>query len=97
MDFLNTILAFLKSKALSVWTKVSGSLATIINEIPDDEITIFHAAQAQFTTDLAAGKSWGEAAADVWTYVKNAEGAELSKVSNLLLQAFIAKFEPTTA
>jgi hypothetical protein len=33
--------------------------------------------------------------ADTWTYVENQEGAELSKVSNLLLQAFMAKFETT--
>jgi len=94
MNFLDTILAFLKSEALSLWSKVSGVFTTILNEIPDDEIAILHAAQTQFSADLAAGKSWGEAAADVWTYVKNAEGAELSKVSNLFLQAFVAKFEP---
>lgn len=94
MTFLSTILAFLQSEALSIWSKVSGAFTTILNEVPDDEIAILHGAQTQFTNDLAAGKSWGEAAADVWTYVKNAEGAELSKVSNLFLQAFIAKFEP---
>jgi hypothetical protein len=97
MDFLNTILAFLKSEALSIWSKVSGSFATIINEIPDDEITILYNAKTQFTTDLANGKSWGDAAADVWTYVKNAETGELGKVANLFLQAFIAKFEPPAA
>lgn len=97
MTFLSAILAWLTSEALSLWSKVSGAFTAIINEIPDDEVAILHQAQAQFTADLAAGKSWGEAAADVWTYVKNAEGAELSKVSNLLLQAFLAKFEPPAA
>lgn len=57
----------MKSEALSLWSKVSGVFTTILNEIPDDEIAILHGAQTQFIADLAAGKPWGEAAADVWT------------------------------
>lgn len=91
---LNVIGTFFKSLGLSLWTAVSGALTTVLNEVPDDEIAIMHGAMSQFSNDLAAGKSWGEAAADVWTYVQNQEGKELGKVANLFLQAFIAKFEP---
>lgn len=93
--FLSTILSFFESTAISIWSKVSGAFVTIINEIPDDEVQIMHDGLAQFSADLKAGKSWGEAAADLWTFVANQEGKELSKVSNLLLQAAIAKLEPT--
>lgn len=92
--FLGVIVAFFESEALSIWSKVSGSLTTIVNELADDEVQILHDAEAKFTSDLAAGKGWGEAAADVWTFVKNQEGTELSKVGNLLLQVFLAQFEP---
>jgi hypothetical protein len=90
-------MAFFQAAALSVWTKVQGALNTVINEIPDDEIQIMHDGLAQFSADLTAGKSWGDAAADLWTFVENQEGKELSKVANLLLQAFVAKLEPPAA
>lgn len=95
--FLSTIVSFFESVALSVWSKVSGTLTTILNEIPDDEIQILHDGMAQFSADLEAGKGFGEAAADLWTSVKGGEKKELSKVANLFLQAFVAKFEPPAA
>lgn len=94
MNFLSTIGAFFKSLALSVWSKVSGSLMAILNEVPDDEIQIMHDAMTQFHADLDAGKSFGEAAADLWTFVHNQEGKEIGKVANLFLLAFVAKLEP---
>lgn len=94
MAFLSTVVSFFESVALSIWSKVSGTFTMILNEIPDDEIAILHGAMDQFSADLKAGKSWGDAAADIWTRVKNQEGKELSKVANLFLQAFVAKFEP---
>ena len=93
-NFFTTILNFIESEALSVWSKVSGAFNTILNEVPDDEIAIINGAIGVFTAALKAGKSWGEAAADTWTYVDNQEGAELSKVGNLLLQAFLEQFAP---
>lgn len=94
MSFLTTIVNFFESTALSIWSKVSGSINIVINEIPDAEAQILHDAMAQFSTDLHAGKSFGEAAADAWTLVKNAEAAELGRVGTHLLEAFIAQLEP---
>lgn len=97
MNWLASIWALLKSDALSVWSRVSATFNIILGELPDDEITIFHGAQTTFTAALQAGKGWGDAVAETWTYVENQEGQELSKVSNLLLQAFMAKAEPPVA
>ena len=93
MQFLESIWAMLKADALSVWSRVSAIFNTLLGELPDDEIAIFHGAQMTFADAMKAGKGWGDAVAETWTYVANQEGAELSKVSNLLLQAFMAKFE----
>ncbi|HEX4861720.1 MAG TPA: hypothetical protein VFV07_10820 [Rhizomicrobium sp.] len=93
MNFLESIWAMLKADALSIWSRVSATFNTLLGELPDDEINIFHGAQTTFTGALQAGKGWGDAVAETWTYVENQEGAELSKVANLLLQAFMAKFE----
>ena len=93
MQFLESLWAMLKADALSVWSRVSATFNTLLGELPDDEIAIFHGAQTTFADALKAGKGWGDAVAETWTYVENQEGAELSKVSNLLLQAFMAKFE----
>lgn len=93
MEFLDKIWTLLKSEFDYVFTNVSTSIQALLSEIPDDEIEIFHGAQTAFADALKAGKGWGEAVADTWTYVSNQEGAELGKVSNLLLQAFMAKFE----
>ena len=93
MQFLESIWAMLKADALSVWSRVSATFNTLLGELPDAEIAIFHGAQTTFADALKAGKGWGDAVAETWTYVENQEGAELSKVSNLLLQAFMAKFE----
>lgn len=95
MNFLTTLANFFKSTALSVWSKVSGTFFTILNEIEDDEIQIMHDGIDGFHKDLEAGKSFGEAAANLWTFVKNQEGKELSKVSTLYLEAFVAKAEQT--
>jgi len=93
-SFLSAVIAFFKADAISVWSKVQGAFNVVINEIPDDEIQIAHDTMDRFTAGLAAGKTWGEAAADVWTFVENQEGKEIGKVTNLLIQAFLAKFEP---
>ena len=93
MNFLESIWAMLKADALSIWSRVSATFNTLLGELPDDEINIFHGAQTTFAGALQAGKGWGDAVAETWTYVENQEGAELSKVANLLLQAFMAKFE----
>jgi hypothetical protein len=94
MDFLNTILAFFESAALSVWSRVSGVFHTILNELPDDEITIIHDSLGVLSSGLKAGKPFGEAAADALTFALNQEGKELSKVGRLLFDAAIAKLEP---
>jgi hypothetical protein len=96
MNFLDSIWTMLKADALSIWSRVSATFNTLLGELPDDEITIFHGAQTTFTDALKAGKGWGDAVAETWTTVENQEGAELSKVANLLLQAFMAKFETTS-
>jgi hypothetical protein len=97
MNLLSTILNFFKTGALDIWSKVSLSFNAIFNTLVEDEVALLGTAKEQFLADLAAGKSYGEAVADVWTTVENAEGAELSKVGNLLLQAFLAHFEPAAS
>jgi hypothetical protein len=93
MEFLDKIWTLLKSEFAYVFTNVSTTINALLSEIPDDEIAIFHSAQNIFADALKAGKGWGEAAADTWTYVENQESAAFGKVSNLLLEAFMAKFE----
>jgi hypothetical protein len=90
---LNAVLSFVEAEALSVWSKVSGSINVILNEIPDDEITILHNVMAKFADDLKAGKPAGEAAADAWAVLANAEGGEVSKVTQAVLDVFITSFE----
>jgi len=93
MQFLESIWTMLKTEFAYVFTSVTATINALISEIPDDEIEIFHGAQRVFADALKAGKSWGDAVAEAWTYAENQEKAELGKVSNLLLQAFMAKFE----
>ncbi len=94
MDFLETILSVFRSAALDIWSKVSLAFNAIFNTLFEDEVALLGEAKELFVKDLAAGKGWGEAAADLWTFVKNAEGRELSKVAELLLQAFVESFNP---
>lgn len=93
MQFLDSIWSMLKAEFAYVFTNVSATINALISEIPDDEIEIFHGAQNVFVDAIKAGKSWGDAVAEAWTYAENQETAELGKVANLLLQAFMAKFE----
>lgn len=97
MQFLESIWTMLKTEFAYVFTNVSATINALLSEIPDDEIEIFHGAQQVFADALKAGKSWGDAVAEAWTYAENQEKAELGKVANLLLQAFMAKFESPTA
>lgn len=92
--FLQTVVDWLKAEALSIWSKVSGVFTLILNELPDDEVQILHDAVKQFSDDLHAGKTPGEAAANAWAVASNEEGKELSKLGNLLLQAAIEKLSP---
>lgn len=96
MPFLDSIWTLLKAKFAYAFTNVSATINALLSEIPDDEIAIFHGAQTVFADAIKAGKSWGDAVAETWTYAENQEQAELGKVSNLLLQAFMAKFETST-
>jgi hypothetical protein len=85
-----TLWGLFVSVALSAWSKISGSLNVIVGQVADDELQIVHDEYNQFLSDMKAGKSAGEAAADVWTRTLNSEKAELSKVANLILQLLIA-------
>lgn len=96
-NLLSTIWNLLKAPFVDGYTAVVAVYNVLLSEIPNDEIAIMLGAKKVFTDALTANKGWGDAAAETWTYVENQEGAELSKVGNLLLQAFIAKFEPPAA
>jgi hypothetical protein len=90
MTFLTNLLALLVSDALSIWTKVSTSLNLIINEIPDDEITILHGTMQTAATSLQNGRSAEEAFTDALNFLQTQEKKEMSKLGEQLLQAFIA-------
>lgn len=94
MGLLTTILNLFVSEALSIWSKVSGALTTIVNEIPDDEVTILHDAMNAAAEALKGGASVEEAfTAGLNTFAAE-EKAELSKVGMALLQAFVYATAP---
>ena len=90
MSWIATILSFLGSEALSIWSKVSGTLTTIVNELADDEVAILHGAMVLAANDLQNGKDAETTFTDTLNYVAAQEKGELSKVGQALLQAFIS-------
>lgn len=97
MGLLTTVLNLFLSEALSIWSKVSGALTTIVNEIPDDEVTILHDAMAASAAALKAGAGVEEAFTAGLNTFSAEEKAELSKVGTALLQAFVYATAPKTA
>lgn len=75
---------------LTIETKVAQTLIAIVGEQPADQTKILHDAMAQFTADRAAGKSYGEAAADALTVFFAEEKGEADKVTTQLFQSFLA-------
>lgn len=96
MALLDTILAFITSKFAYVFTAVSGAFATILGEVPDDEIAILHGAMVLAAQDLKNGKSPEQTFTDTLNYVGAQEKGELSKLGEQLLQAFITATTPKT-
>ncbi len=100
MKLLDTVITFLKTEFDYLFTAVSGIFTTIVSEIPDDEIAILHGAMNTAADSLKAGRSAEEAFSDALNFLQQQELKELSKVGDLLLQAFIQatapKASPTT-
>lgn len=94
MELLATVLTFLETKFAFLFTAVSGIFNTIISEIPDDEIAILHGAMTTAANSLKAGRTAEEAFSDALNYLQQQEIKELSKVGDLLLQAFIQATAP---
>lgn len=94
MGLLATIVNLFVSEALSIWSKVSGALTTIVNEIPDDEVTILHDAMKAAAASLQAGDGVEVAFTAGLNTLAKEEGAELSKVGTALLQAFVYATAP---
>lgn len=94
---MNGILTYLttifQSVLVSVETKLASAFSAIITELRIDESDILHDAMSKFTSDRAAGKAYGEAAADALTVFYNEEKGEVSKVGLQLFQAFLAATE----
>ncbi len=96
-SLLSTVLTFLKTEFAFLFTAVSGIFNTIISEIPDDEIAILHGAMTTAANSLQAGRNAEEAFSDALNYLQQQEIKELSKVGDLLLQAFIQATAPKPA
>lgn len=90
MGLLTTVLTLLETKFTFLFTAVSSIFATILSEVPDDEITILHGAMTTAAASLKAGRTAEEAFSDALNWLQQQEIKELSKVGELLLQAFIA-------
>lgn len=93
-NLLATALAFLEKEFTYVFTAVTGVFNTILSEIPDDEVAILHGAMQTAAASLKAGRSAEEAFSDALNYLQQQEMQELSKVGDLLLQAFIQATAP---
>lgn len=76
-----------------IWTKLVGIFNGVINMLEDDEAQILHDSIDQFTKDRAAGKSFGEAAADALSVFYNEEKGEVSKVVQKAFELFLAQEE----
>lgn len=94
MDLLDKIWTFLKTEFTYIFTAVSGAFNTILSELPDDEIEILHGAMVTAATSLKNGRTAEEAFSDALNYLQQQEIKELSKVGDLLLQAFIHASAP---
>lgn len=94
MGLLQTVIGFLKAEFQYIFTAVTGVFNTILSEIPDDEIAILHGAMKVAADALHAGRSAEEAFTDALNYLQQQEMKELSKVGDLLLQAFIQATAP---
>lgn len=95
-SFLTTVLTFLKTEFAYLFTGVSAIFNAVISEIPDDEIAILHGAMTTAATSLSNGRNAEEAFSDALNYLQQQEIKELSKVGDLLLQAFIQATVPKT-
>lgn len=94
MNFLATVLTFLETKFEFLFTAVSGIFNTILSELPDDEIAILHGAMTTVANKLKAGGTAEESYTAALNYVAAQEMAELSKLGDQLLQAFITATAP---
>lgn len=92
-DILTYLEGIFKSLVVSIETKLAGAFSAIITELPGDESKILHDAMSNFTSDRAAGKTYGEAAADALTVFYSEERGEVSKIGLQLFQAFLAATE----
>lgn len=95
MKMLTTVLTFLETNFAFLFTAVSGIFNTIISELPDDEIAILHGAMTTAANDLKNGGDVETAFTAALNYVSAQEKAELSKLGNQLLQAFITATSPS--
>lgn len=77
----------------SIETKLLGAFTAVVSEQPADQKQILHDSIAKFTADRAAGKSYGEAAADALTVFYDGEKAEGGKVAKALFSAFLTSVE----
>jgi hypothetical protein len=94
MDWIKTVLALFANAAISIWSRVATTINLIINEMPDDQVTILHDALEAANKVLAAGGSAADALNAAETTWLGEEKTELDKVGRQLLGAWI---DATTA
>lgn len=92
-QLLTYIIALFAPVVNAIETKLVGAFGAIVTEQPEDQQKILHDSIDQFTKDRAAGKSYGEAAADALTTFYQGEAAEGNKVTTQLFNAFLAATE----
>lgn len=90
MSAILTFLASIFSPLIqSVGGRLSTAYTTSINTLETGEKIDLHDATAKFVADRAAGKGYGEAAADALSLFFNESKGTVGSASHLFFQAFL--------
>lgn len=90
----STIVDTIEADAGNAILRVLTGVSSIVLGVPDAEIKIFEDCWAAARADIAAGKTWGVAAADAWTTFYNEEFSEGKSVLAALLSFLLQSEAP---
>ncbi len=91
---ITAFIASLVAQFTGVQAALIAGLASIAGFLPADEKAILYKALKAAQTDIAAGKTPGQAVADAWSTFYNAEITEANKVGMFLLGAILTSLAP---